>query len=177
MPILTFVHCPSSLGSACVEHKDSFYFERPDNYFNEITHNGILFFLCILGIVTIATFNMAGVSVTKYVSSVARFYIYIYIYIYIHIIFRSVVDVTRTVIVWLVGLIVTFSSDNQWENTLWYAILLEFIGFVILVIGNLVYNKIVILPIPSLYRENYSKIFLYLLTIKNIKFLQIFISE
>ena len=81
MPILTFVHCPSSLGSACVEHKDSFYFERPDNYFNEIAHNGILFFLCILGIVTIATFNMAGVSVTKYVSSVARFYIYIYIYI------------------------------------------------------------------------------------------------
>jgi hypothetical protein len=100
-------------------------------------------------------------------------YLNIYIYIYIYIIFRSVVDVTRTVIVWLVGLIVTFSSDNQWENTLWYAILLEFIGFVILVIGNLVYNKIVILPIPSLYRENYSKIFLYFsiqkfLTLKSI---------
>ena len=73
MPILTFSHCPSSLGSACVEHKDTFYFERPDNYFNELGNNGVLLFLCILGVFTIGIFNMAGVSVTKYVSSVARF--------------------------------------------------------------------------------------------------------
>jgi hypothetical protein len=68
---------------------------------------------------------------------------------------RSVVDVTRTVIVWAVGLIVTFTSANNWENTLWYAILVELIGFILLVLGNLVYNKIITLPFPALY-HNYS---------------------
>jgi len=48
--------------------------------------------MIILGVLTIACFNVCGVSVTKYVSCLAR----------------SVVDVSRTVIVWGVGLGVTF---------------------------------------------------------------------
>lgn len=87
-----------------MEHNSKFYFERPDAYFYEITHNGVLLFLVFLGIFTIAVFNIAGVSVTKYISSVAR----------------SVVDVTRTVLIWAVGLIVSFSvSGSNWENTRW----------------------------------------------------------
>jgi hypothetical protein len=53
--------------------KDTYYFERPYNYINELGNNGVILFLCILGVFTIGIFNMAGVSVTKYVSSVARF--------------------------------------------------------------------------------------------------------
>lgn len=83
-----------------------------------------------MGIFTIALFNIAGVSVTKYISSVAR----------------SIVDVTRTIIVWGVGLIISFTTDNKWENTDYRAILLQLLGFVILVTSNLVYNNIVSLP-------------------------------
>lgn len=66
--------------------------------------------MIILGVLTIACFNVCGVSVTKYVSCLARYY-----FLYILIVFkyyiykiRSVVDVSRTVIVWGVGLGVTF---------------------------------------------------------------------
>lgn len=69
-------------------------------------------FLVITGVFTIALFNISGVSVTKYVSALARLDVYFYI------IYRSIVDVTRTVIVWIVGLIVTFTvPDSNWENT------------------------------------------------------------
>ena len=32
---------------------------------------------------------------------------------------RSLVDVTRTIIIWGIGLIVSFTTDNKWENTKW----------------------------------------------------------
>lgn len=75
--------------------------------------------------------------VTKYISALAR----------------SIADVSRTLLVWIVSLIITFTAgkDNtnyRWENRNWRAIILELVGFVILVCGNLIYNKIVILPCP-----------------------------
>lgn len=92
---------------------------------------GVLFILVLLGVFTIAVFNICGVSVTKYISSVAR----------------SVVDVTRTVIVWLVGLIITWINPSAaWENTDWQAIVLELVGFIMLVCGNMIYNNIIKLP-------------------------------
>ena len=73
LPLLTFLPCPASLGSSCLNHGGDLFFERPDDYFAQMGSNTTLTFLVILGIFTIATFNIAGVSVTKYVSSVARF--------------------------------------------------------------------------------------------------------
>jgi len=90
--------------------------------------------LIILGIVTIAVFNIAGVNVTKQISSLAR----------------SIIDVSRTLLVWLAALIVSFNvpveSNFHWENTKFSAISLELVGFLILVVGNLIYNEIIILP-------------------------------
>ena len=91
-----------------------------------------------MGVMTIAIFNICGVSVTKYVSSLAR----------------SIVDVTRTVMVWIVGLIVTttyYDGDPSkslfhWENTKAGAIVVEAIGFILLVTGNMTYNEIIIFP-------------------------------
>jgi hypothetical protein len=78
LPFLTFLPCPEALGSSCLQHDGKGHFERPDEFFYEIGHNGTLLFLVLLGVFTIATFNIAGVSVTKYVSSVARFISIIY---------------------------------------------------------------------------------------------------
>ena len=48
---------------------------------------------------------------------------------------------------WLVGLIVTLTvPDSDWENTKWSAIFIELIGFATLVMGNLIYNKIIESP-------------------------------
>jgi len=91
--------------------------------------------LVLAGICTIAVFNVAGVNVTKHISSLAR----------------SIIDVSRTILVWIIALIVTFANNNknphfEWENTRVAAIMLELLGFLILVGGNLVYNEIIVLP-------------------------------
>lgn len=98
-------------------------------YFQEAFSSGSLLFFCILGIFSIATFNITGVTVTKYINALAR----------------SIGDVTRTILVWGIGLIVTATAGATHPNFKWElinggAIALELIGFVILVGGNLVYN-------------------------------------
>ncbi|CAD8069359.1 unnamed protein product [Paramecium sonneborni] len=124
---LTFIQCPTSMNDSCIEKRMTgmFYFERADFYFLQVVNSGLLLFWVILGIFTIATFNICGVSVTKYVSSLAR----------------SLVDVSRTLIIWAVSLAITWiDPESKWENTRWEAIILELIGFCILVTGNLIYN-------------------------------------
>jgi len=89
--------------------------------------------LIIIGIGTIAVFNIAGVNVTKHISSLAR----------------SIIDVTRTVLVWIIAIVITVSTSNpnfKWENTKFGAIAVELLGFLVLVAGNLIYNEIVVLP-------------------------------
>lgn len=60
---------------------------------------GLLAFYIILGIFTISVFNICGVNVTKHVSSLAR----------------SIVDVTRTIVVWVASIVVTttYGVDNH----------------------------------------------------------------
>lgn len=88
-----------------------------------------------MGIFSIATFNIAGVTVTKYINALAR----------------SIGDVTRTILVWGIGIIITVSAGATYPNYRWEllnggAIALELLGFVVLVLGNLVYNNIIKFP-------------------------------
>ena len=70
---------------------------------------------------TIAGFNVTGVMITKYASAAQR----------------STVDTSRTLIIWIVFI---FAGS---EHFLWG----EMFGFVLLVIGTLVYNEIIEIPI------------------------------
>jgi hypothetical protein len=75
------------------------------------------------------------VTVTKYINALAR----------------SICDVTRTVVIWGVGLIVTISAGATYPNYKWElvhgaAIGIEMIGFIVLISGNLIYNKMIKLP-------------------------------
>lgn len=133
--IMTFIPC--SFGTeACVFNSEGMPFlERPEAYFVEMVSNGALLFFVILGVFSIATFNVTGVTVTKYINAVAR----------------SICDVTRTILVWILGIIVTVSAgvnkpNYRWELVDYRAILLQLFGFLVLIGGNLVYNKIINLP-------------------------------
>lgn len=71
---------------------------------------------------------------------------------YINALARSLADVTRTVLIWLVGILVTVTAGKYYPNYKWElvsvgAILLQLLGFLILVFGNLIYNKIIKIPI------------------------------
>lgn len=75
-------------------------------------------------ICTIAFFNVLGVSITKYASAAQR----------------STVDTCRTMLVWGVQLATHKEKFHA----------LQLMGFVVLVIGTVVYNEIVIIPCEAL---------------------------
>lgn len=75
----------------------------------------------ILGnIISIAFFNFAGVSVTKELSATTR----------------MVLDSVRTLVVWAVSLLIPWQKFQY----------LQPVGFIVLIIGMMIYNDIVILP-------------------------------
>lgn len=75
-------------------------------------------------IVSIACFNSFGIATTKYGSAAQR----------------ATIDTSRTVLIWLFFLIVPTSSKETFS---W----VQLGGFVLLVIGTLLYNEIVVLPV------------------------------
>jgi hypothetical protein len=82
---------------------------------------------------TIAFFNASGVAVTKYLSSIVR----------------SILDVSRVAIVWGVGLFLPLPSrkgKGHWETF----DVLELFGFFVLVLGNFIYNEIIIVRLCSM---------------------------
>lgn len=74
---------------------------------------------------SIAFFNAFGVTVTKNASAAQR----------------STIDTSRTVIIWLFFMAVPVYGIYT-EHFKW----LQLVGFILLVIGTLVYNEILIIP-------------------------------
>jgi hypothetical protein len=133
--IMTFVPCGFGVDACVFSQGGMPFIESAGSYFREAGENVFLLLFIILGIFSIATFNVTGVTVTKYINALAR----------------SICDVTRTVIVWIVGIIVTLSAgalkpNYKWELINGGAISVQLLGFLVLIAGNLVYNKIIRLP-------------------------------
>ena len=74
--------------------------------------------LCILGVLTIAVFNVCGVNVTKHISALTRYkteFIKKQIYRLKGIqlfYFRSIADVSRTLLVWILSIIITVTAGK-----------------------------------------------------------------
>lgn len=93
--------------------------DAPDGLI-QIANNGLLLFALLLTCVSIAFFNFAGVSITKELSATTR----------------KVLDTLRTLVIWACSL------AFQWQKFHY----LQPIGFIILLVGILIYNDMIILP-------------------------------
>lgn len=78
---------------------------------------------------SIMIFNLLGVFVTKHSGAV----------------FRVVLDTLRTICVWIISLIIGFETLNPAGK-----VVLEIVGFVLLIFGNLVYNELVVVKFCGL---------------------------
>merc|ERR1711970_469648 len=87
----------------------------------QLAHNPLLALAFSGTVISIAFFNFAGISVTKELSATTR----------------MVLDSVRTLVIWMV------SIGVGWQN--FFA--LQLLGFCILIVGMMLYNDIVILPI------------------------------
>lgn len=131
--IFYFIRCESwsktLKESICIQDdKGTWRFENAIFAFKQIGHNGKLAICLALYIISIAFFNFAGISITKYVSSVAR----------------TIIDTVRTIIVWVFFIvmpevIVPAKAKEKFS-------VLQLIGFLILIFGSIIYNEIIVLP-------------------------------
>lgn len=103
--------------------------ENTLSYFDQIFSNWWLLLLTFCWIFSIALYNPLGVTITKHINALAR----------------AISDVSQTVLVWAIGITVTFTVGSTYPNYKWEklqtnVILLQLVGFVFLIFGNMIYN-------------------------------------
>ncbi|KAJ2344177.1 hypothetical protein IWW50_004823 [Coemansia erecta] len=95
------------------------YFDAPAG-FQQIVQNPSVWQTSIYIMLSIALFNYFGLSVTRYLSATSR----------------ATIDTCRTLFIWMSSLAL------GWESFSW----IQVIGFVVLVYGTFIYNRVVSLP-------------------------------
>jgi drug/metabolite transporter (DMT)-like permease len=121
LPIFQLIKCPNQqdpqgMGKLC----NYGYLENSAFGFWQMGQNGLIIFLIFLTICSIAGFNSTGIATTKYASAAQR----------------STIDTSRTLTIWIMSVSLGLEDFLPWEIP----------GFVLLVIGTLVYNEIVVVP-------------------------------
>ena len=129
--IFYFINCknwPENFREGmCVKNdKGIIKFEDTLFAFRQIGAKTIILSYLLIFIFSIAFFNFSGLVVAKYVSSTLR----------------SIIDTMRTIIIWVFFLINPYVPKETKETFSW----LQLLGFIILVLGGLIYNEILVIP-------------------------------
>lgn len=105
-----------------------FPIDSPPGAFHDLRQNNalLIFILCTLSIMI---FNLCGLTITKNGGAV----------------FKVILDTLRTITVWIISVIIGFESLNPVGK-----VVLELAGFAFLIMGNLVYNELVVLKFCGL---------------------------
>jgi hypothetical protein len=100
------------------------YLEDTNFALKQMIKKKILILLFMLYITSIGIFNISGINLMEYSSSAAR----------------AVLDNLRTILIWFYFLLIPQSSNyEELEETFKY---LQLLGFILIIIGNLIYNEI-----------------------------------
>lgn len=116
----TFISCPfDEAKCGGIQYLESFVL-----YFQQLANNSFLLGMCILEIFTIAISVSLAVTITKRISSISR----------------ALADVARTVLIWGFGFIVTKLTNYKLESDNIGQILVEMVGFVLVLAGTVIYH-------------------------------------
>ena len=108
------------------ENLNNYRFENAIFAVKQIWESGKLKAYLSLYVLSIAFFNFSGLTISKNVSSTAR----------------TIVDTLRTIVIWLFFLTFPYIPEETKETFSW----LQLLGFLILILGSLIYNEILVIP-------------------------------
>jgi hypothetical protein len=117
------------------ENLNNYRFENAIFAVKQIWESGKLKAYLSLYVLSIAFFNFSGLTISKNVSSTAR----------------TIVDTLRTIVIWLFFLTFPYIPEETKETFSW----LQLLGFLILILGSLIYNEILVIPFCGY--GNYTK--------------------
>lgn len=123
LPCLEWIPCDfKGKEDICSMDEDGdYYAENTIFAVKQIFAHAPLFFYCFLQSISIAAFNYYGIMIVKYASSATR----------------SVMDSTRTILVWVFFLLVPVQGQTEDFSGL------QLCGFTILLFGQLIYNTLI----------------------------------
>ena len=122
MTVLLFITANLPCYSEAMCDKD-IAFDSPAAAMIQLMSNGRLLFYSLLSVFSIMIFNLTGLYLTKYVSSI----------------FRVIIDSIRTISVWFFAILFGF------EKLKLGSFVMQMIGFGLLIMGNLIYNEIIVI--------------------------------
>ena len=129
--ILSISPCPFQENICVFDSFGNPYFERIDVFFAEVFTDGILFVLTLVGLVTVGLYNLNAVRITKLIDALTR----------------SLLNITKTGIIWILGIIITLiagdNPDYQIESKDPWVNVIKAAGFSFIIMGTLVYNKFI----------------------------------
>ena len=126
LPVFQFVPC--HIKSVCTNG----VIEDTVGVFQDYAANPLLALFSLILIIDVSILNIAGVSITKYGSSAQR----------------TTCDMLRNLFVWFFFMLVPIRHDPNSGDAVYLEkfTFFQMIGFIILVIGVLIYNEILVIP-------------------------------
>ena len=106
------------------------YFERVDQFWTELGTHWFLGLLSVVGVITVGAYNLNGVRITKMIDALTR----------------SLLNITKTSIIWMAGIILTFALNNddyRLESRSVWVNLVKAGGFCCIIVGTLIYNQLI----------------------------------
>lgn len=138
--VLNFVTCPDigSIKDKCILYNGSYFIENLPVFIDQITRNWALFIYVVGLAFSIGISVPIAVTISKVINPISR----------------SLADVCRTVIIWgfCLLLTVTVGKENKYyilEKTDVKLNLLKLIGFVLVILGTMIYHDII-----KVFKEN-----------------------
>ncbi len=87
--------------------------------------------MVILGLTSLAVYNFNGLKITKMFDALTR----------------SLLNITKTSVIWIVGIIITLAADGNADfkiESLNIGVnLVKVVGFAVIITGTLIYNKLI----------------------------------
>lgn len=88
--------------------------------------------MVVLGLSSLAVYNFNGLKITKMFDALTR----------------SLLNITKTSVIWVVGIIITISAngnnDFKIESLNIEVNLVKAVGFAVIIVGTLIYNKLIL---------------------------------
>lgn len=101
-------------------------------FFVEVGTDWVLLLLVLVGISTLSAYNLNGVRITKLFDALTR----------------SLLNITKTSVIWIIGIIITISvgdnPDYQLESKNVAVNLVKGAGFSVIILGTLIYNNLIL---------------------------------
>lgn len=129
--ILSFIPCHFGEKTCVFDSEDQPFIELPFVFFKELFDHIELLIMVIAGLSLLAVYNLNGLRITKMFDALTR----------------SLLNITKTSAVWVVGIIITIiangNEDFKIESLNVGVNLVKAVGFSVIIVGTMIYNKLI----------------------------------